>query len=293
MDIAKASAALYGKQNVEDYFSGERVIGKRTMGCILLPTTSGTGAEVTKNAIFGDEKQEIKRGIVSSNLLPDMAIIDPELTLTCPQRVTASSGIDAFTHAIESYISVNASVQTRIYSEKAMQLFGESIVKAVHNGDDLDARTQMSWVSLLAGTSLANAGVGAVHALAYPLGGEYQFEHGVVNALLMPFVFKVIRKTCTKDMKRVAELLNLEYVKNSNYGALYAIVNYLYVLLEDLGLPTSLKKLDVKQSDLSNLAEQASKIVRLLANTPYKLSEEKILEIYESAFIGIERRSKE
>src|SRR5699024_3064995 len=158
---------------------------------------------------------------------------------------------------------------------------------------ELDGRAWRWCVSLLAGTSLANAGVGGVHALAYPLGGKYHIEHGVANALLMSFVFKVIGKTCTKDMKRVAELLNLEYVKNSNYGALDAIVNYLYVLLEDLGLPTSLKKLDVKQSDLSNLAEQASKVVRLLANTPYKLSEEKILEIYESAFIGIERRSKE
>jgi alcohol dehydrogenase class IV len=287
LDIAKASAALYGKEGLEKYFSGEETIGKRTIDCLLLPTTSGTGAEVTKNAIFGDIEKEVKRGIVSPNLLPDVAIVDPELTFSCPPRVTASSGVDAFTHAIESYISVNASMQTRIYSEKSMELFAHSIVKAVHNGDDLEARTNMSWTSLLGGISLANAGVGAVHALAYPLGGKYHIEHGVANALLMPFVLKVIGITCSKDMVKVANLLNLEYDRAGNYSALDAVVNYLYGLLEDLDLPTSLKALGVERGDLSNLATEASKIDRLLSNTPYKLNEKKILEIYESAYFGI------
>ncbi len=286
LDVAKASAALQDKKDLEDYFSGNKIIENRTMSCVLLPTTSGTGAEVTKNAIFADEEEGVKKGIVSSALLPDTAIVDPKLTLSCPARVTAASGVDAFTHAIESYISTNATEQTRIYSEKSMKLFAKHITNAVHNGSNIKDRSGMSWASLLGGVSLANAGVGAVHAMAYPLGGTYHIEHGVANALLMPYVFKVIGKTCTNDMVRVASFIEIGDFSNSKHQALDAVVNYLMKLLKDLNLPTSLKELGVKQSDLPNLAEQASQVKRLLSNTPYRLSEEQILRIYEDAYEG-------
>lgn len=287
LDIAKASAALYDKENLDEYFSGRSTISDRTIDCLLFPTTSGTGAEVTKNAIFGDVERKMKIGIVSPNLLPDLAIVDPALTITCPPRVTASSGVDAFTHAIESYMSVNATLQTRIYSEKAMELFGENITKAVHNGSDLEARTNMSWTSLLGGISLANAGVGAIHALAYPLGGKYHIEHGIANALLMPFVLKVTGITCSNDMNKIAEILKLDYKNSTDNDSLNAVVNYLFELLKQLDLPTSLKSLGIKKDDLENLAKEASKVDRLLKNTPYKLNEEKILKIYESAYLGV------
>ena len=288
LDVAKASSALFDKEDPTVYYSGKRTIENRSMKCIVLPTTSGTGSEVTKNAIFGDEVEKVKRGIVSEYLLPDLAIVDPELSVSCPARVTAASGVDAFTHAIESYISVNATIHTRIYAEKAMELFPNYITKAVHNGKDLEARAGMSWVSLLAGVSLANAGVGAVHALAYPLGGEFKVEHGVANALLMPFVFEVIGKTCTEDMVTVAKLLKLGDFSKNPYEALDVIVDYLYHLLIDLHIPSSLKELGVEEGSLTHLAKQASKIGRLLDNTPYKLSEMQILEIYRNAYRGRE-----
>lgn len=286
LDVAKASAALQDKHDLENYFSGKKTIENRTVPCVLLPTTSGTGAEVTKNAIFGDEVEGVKRGIVSPALLPDAAIVDPELTLSCPSRVTAASGVDAFTHAIESYISTNATEQTRIYSEKSMKLFAEHITNAVHNGSSIEARTGMSWASLLGGVSLANAGVGAVHAMAYPLGGTYHIEHGVANALLMPFVFKVIGKTCTDDMVRVASFVEIGDFTSSKHQALEAVVHYLLQLLKDLNLPTSLKELGVEKADLPKLAEQASQVKRLLSNTPYRLHEDQILGIYEDAYEG-------
>lgn len=288
LDVAKATAALSDKADPTIYFSGEKTIESRSIGCILLPTTSGTGSEVTKNAIFGDEVEKVKRGIVSDYLLPDVSIIDPELTISCPPRVTAASGVDAFTHAIESYISINATEHTRIYAEKAMSLFPDFIIRAVHNGRDLEARVGMSYVSLFGGISLANAGVGAVHALAYPLGGEYKIEHGVANALLMPFVLEVVGKTCREDFVKVASCLQLGDFTNHSYEALASVVDYLYKLLIDLNLPTSLKELDVSRNSLERLSAQAYKVRRLLDNTPFNLSEQQILEIYKNAYKGKE-----
>lgn len=286
LDVAKAAAALGDKKDLHSYLFEGKVIESRTIHCILLPTTSGTGSEVTMNAIFGDEAAGIKRGIVSPSLLPDLAIIDPELTISCPPRVTAASGVDAFTHAIESYISENATPLTKIYAEKAMKLFPQYITKAVHNGRDIEARSGMSWASVLAGVTLANAGVGAVHALAYPLGGTYHIEHGVANALLMPFVFNVIGKTCVDEMVDVASFLGLGDFSDKRYLALDAVVDYLFNLLGELNLPTSLKELGVTEESLPILAEQASQVERLLANTPYRLSQDKILNIYQNAYFG-------
>lgn len=286
LDVAKATAALADKKEIDPYIYGVETIQLRSIKCILLPTTSGTGSEVTMNAIFGDEEQELKKGIVSKCFLPDLAIVDPVLTLSCPPRVTAASGVDAFTHAIESYVSTKATPLTKIYAEKAMKLFASNITKAVHNGNDINGRIGMSWVSALSGVSLANAGVGAVHALAYPLGGKYHIEHGIANALLMPFVFEVTGKTCTKEMVEVASYLHLGDFTNNPHEALDAVVQYLYDLLEILDLPASLASLEIKEEDLQYLAKQASTIDRLLLNTPYRLTEEKILKIYESAYYG-------
>jgi alcohol dehydrogenase len=289
LDVAKATAALVDKDDVSPYLSGTKTIECRQVKCILLPTTSGTGSEVTMNAIFGDEEEEVKRGIVSRHLLPDLAIIDPALTRSCPPRVTAASGVDAFTHALESYVAVKATPLTKIYAEKAMKLFSSNITKAVHNGKDMEGRIGMSWVSMLAGVSLANAGVGAVHALAYPLGGKYHIEHGVANALLMPFVFGETGKTCTQEMVEVASYLELGNYSKNPHQALKAVVGYLYELLTNLELPTSLAELGIMEEDLPLLAGQASQIVRLLSNTPYQLTEKKILHIYQKAFVGYEK----
>lgn len=286
LDVAKTTAALYEKEDLELYLNGEIEIVDRQMKCILLPTTAGTGAEVTRNAIFENKEEQIKKGIVSTALLPDLAIIDPELTISCPAKVTASSGVDAFTHALESYISTKATLQTKMYAEKAISLFGDSISSAVHNGEDLIARTNMAWVSLLGGVSLANAGVGAVHAMAYPLGGKYHIEHGVANALLLPYVLKVVGTTCEKELIEIAKLLGLGDFNNTRNRVVDEIVNYLLGLLDVLNLPTTLKELGVKQDSLSNLAEQAVEVKRLMNNTPYHLDQQQVLEIYENAFKG-------
>jgi alcohol dehydrogenase class IV len=282
MDVAKTAAALLDKEDFTAYLSGEQSIEERTVPCILLPTTSGTGAEVTMNAIFSDEKEQLKRGLVSSALLPDAAIVDPLLTVSCPPRVTAASGVDAFTHAIESYVAVRKNPLTKMYAQKAMELFPKHIVHAVKAGEDVKAREGMSWVSNLAGVSLANAGVGAVHAMAYPLGGKYKIEHGVANALLLPYVFEITGKSCPEEMKDIAGFLGLE-VKES---ALDTVIQYLQDLLEELSLPTNLNSLGVAEDTLPELAEQAANVDRLIKNTPYELSKTEILNIYQKAYAG-------
>ncbi|WP_078412614.1 iron-containing alcohol dehydrogenase [Priestia abyssalis] len=291
LDVAKTVAALLGKDEIQPYLSGQQTIESRTISLILIPTTSGTGSEVTMNAIFGDEEQELKRGLISTTFLPDLAIIDPLLTISCPKRVTAASGVDAFTHAIESYVAVRATPLTKMYAEKAMKLFPLSIARAVHCGSDVEARTNMSWVSVLAGVSLANAGVGAVHALAYPLGGKYHIEHGVANALLMPYVFAVTGTSCTKEMVEVASFLQLGDYENQPHDAQDAVVQYLFSLLAKLNLPTRLKELGVEEDSLPEMAEQVMSIHRLLSNTPYSLREEEVLSIYQNAYHGVLKKS--
>ncbi|WP_342471530.1 iron-containing alcohol dehydrogenase [Metasolibacillus sp. FSL H7-0170] len=286
LDVAKITAALADKEDIQPYLSSEKIIEARAVKSILIPTTSGTGSEVTMNAIFGDEVQQVKRGIISDVLLPDIAIIDPNLTLTCPPRVTAASGVDAFTHAIESYLAKRATMLTKIYAEKAMALFPKNIKKAVHDGENKIARENMSWVSLLGGVSLANAGVGAIHALAYPLGGYYHIEHGVANALLLPYVFKMIGKANTEELLEVMKIMDLYEEDINSSNVVEHFVAYLFKLLEDLNLPSTLKELNVKFEDLEMMATAASQIHRLLDNTPYKLTEDSIKKIYEDAYYG-------
>ncbi|MBW0767303.1 iron-containing alcohol dehydrogenase [Mammaliicoccus lentus] len=286
LDVAKATAALMNKGNIEDYLNGKEAIEERTVKSILIPTTSGTGAEVTRNAIFENKSEQLKVGIVSTYLLPDIAIIDPHLTITCPAKVTASSGVDAFTHAFESFISVKSTPLTKIYSEKSMEIFPNAIKQAVHHKHNICAREDMAWVSLLGGVSLANAGVGVVHAMAYPLGGRYHIEHGVANALLLPYVIKNIGHAIENELVIVANLLQLGDYKMKKYEVVDAVSNYLYKLLQELNLPTNLKDLNVSEEDLSHLASQAINVKRLIDNTPYDLTEEMLLEIYNQAFIG-------
>ncbi len=190
MDIASiTSVMLTNPGTVYDYF-GVNLVKNPGVPCILIPTTAGTGAEVTPNAILTDTKEKLKKAVVSPYILPRVAIIDPLLTVSMPPSVTSSSGIDALTHAVESYTSNNANILTDLFAKEAMILIGRSLRTAVANGNNLEARYDMSIGSLYAGISLANAGVTAVHALAYPLGGTFNVAHGIANGLLLPYVME-------------------------------------------------------------------------------------------------------
>lgn len=288
LDIAKVlSIMLTNSEDVRDLVGIEKVKNPG-VPTILVPTTSGTGSEVTYNAIFTDIRDKVKKGIVSPYLLPKVAIVDPELTLTVPPSVTASTGMDALVHAVESYTAIRAGELTDGIALQAIKLISHSLRKAVYNGKDLKAREDMAMGSLLAGISLGNAGVGAVHALAYPLGGKFKVPHGVANSLLLPFVMKYNAVADLEKFAEVAKAMGENIEGLSLREAADHAVQALAQLSKDVGIPSSLKEVGVTASDISDLAEEASKIDRLLNNNPRWLTVKEIKKIYEEAYGSVE-----
>lgn len=288
LDIAKVlSIMLTNHEDVRDLVGIEKVKNPG-VPTILVPTTSGTGSEVTYNAIFTDIRDKVKKGIVSPYLLPKVAIVDPELTLTVPPSVTAATGMDALVHAVESYTAIRAGELTDGIALQAIKLISRSLRKAVYNGKDLKAREDMAMGSLLAGISLGNAGVGAVHALAYPLGGKFKVPHGVANSLLLPFVMKYNAVADLEKFAEVAKAMGENVEGLSLREAADRAVQALAQLSKDVGIPSSLKEVGVTASDISDLAEEASKIDRLLNNNPRWLTVKEIKKIYEEAYGSVE-----
>lgn len=284
LDITKVlSIMLTNEENVRDFVGIEKVQNEG-VPTILVPTTSGTGSEVTYNAIFTDLRDQVKKGIVSAYLLPKVAIVDPELTLTVPPSVTAATGMDALVHAIESYTAIRAGELTDGIALHAIKLISRSLCKAVYNGKDLKAREDMAMGSLLAGISLGNAGVGAVHALAYPLGGKFKVPHGVANSLLLPFVIKYNAVADLEKFAEVAKAMGENVEGLSLREAADCAVQALAKLSQDVGIPSTLKEVGVTAEDIPGLAEEASKIDRLLNNNPRWLTVKEIKKIYEEAY---------
>lgn len=284
LDATKVlSIMLTNQENVRNLVGIEKV-QNAGIPTILVPTTAGTGSEVTYNAIFTDVRDKVKKGIVSPYLLPKVAIVDPALTLTVPPSVTAATGMDALVHAVESYTAIHAGELTDGIALQAIKLISRSLHKAVYNGKDVKAREDMAMGSLLAGISLGNAGVGAVHALAYPLGGKFKVPHGVANSLLLPFVMKYNVVADLEKFAEVAKALGENIEGLSLREAANCTVYALTQLAQDIGIPSSLKDVGVTAEDIPNLAEEASKIDRLLNNNPRWLTVKEIEKIYEEAY---------
>ncbi|WP_096189944.1 iron-containing alcohol dehydrogenase [Evansella halocellulosilytica] len=289
IDLAKLAAVISANEGkVSDYLNltGTKQIKKKGLPKMMIPTTAGTGSEVTDISVLSlDGTKDV---ITHPYLLSDVAIVDPTVTLSVPKRVTAATGIDALTHAIEAYISVNANLVTDGISMKAIQLIGNSLKTAYLNGDNMKAREEMITASYLAGMAFYNAGVGGVHALAYPLGNKFKLPHGESNAVLLPYVVKHIKKSCEEKLANVVTNLDRSHKKQSNNLEDLSIscVHTLYHLVQSLDLPTSLQEYGIKEEDLSGLTKEALKQTRLLARSPLKLEENDIYKIYLSAFNG-------
>lgn len=288
MDLAKLAAVLAAHEgSVADYLNltGTRKIEKKGLPKILIPTTSGTGSEVTNISVLSLETT--KDVVTHDYLLADAAIVDPQLTISVPPRVTAATGIDALTHAVEAYVSVHASPTSDGLALQAIRLIARSLRKAVENGADKQARIDMSNGSYLAGLAFFNAGVAGVHALAYPLGGQFHIAHGESNAVLLPYVMGYIRKSC---MKRMADILNA-LGGNSSFlseeEASYKCVEELERIVRDVGIPRTLGGFNIPESALESLTKDAVQQKRLLARSPMPLLEDDIRTIYQSAFHGV------
>jgi len=288
LDMAKlASVFITNQGSLATYLNltGTKKIQQRGVPKILIPTTSGTGAEVTDISVLALEHT---KDIISHEfLMADVAIVDPQLTMTVPAKVTAATGADALTHAIEAYISVNANPYSDGLALQAIRLIGGSLQQAVKNGDDKKARIDMSYGSYLAGLSFFNAGVGAIHALAYPLGGQFHIAHGDSNAVLIPYVMNYIRRSCSAKIAIILEALGENINDLTVEEASIACIHKLAALVKDIGIPETLGGFKIPDTAAEKLAEDGIKQKRLLARCPVTLTQEDILRIYQSAFAGV------
>ncbi|MDN3426471.1 iron-containing alcohol dehydrogenase [Microbacterium sp. APC 3898] len=287
LDLAKLAGVLATHDgNVADYLNltGSLSLSDKGIPKILIPTTSGTGSEVTNISVLSLETT--KDVVTHDYLLPDVAIIDPALTVSLPPKVTAATGIDALTHAVEAYVSVNANPVTDAFALQAIRLISSSIRTAVTDGENKQARTDMSYGSYLAGLSFFNAGVAGVHALAYPLGGQFHVSHGESNAVLLPYVMGYIRQSCEKRMKDIVEAMGFSTAQLSQAQASYKCVEELKRLVTDVNIPLTLKGFEIPEDSLESLADAGIEQKRILARSPMKLERQDILAIYQAAYAG-------
>ncbi|MEI0797047.1 1-propanol dehydrogenase PduQ [Brachyspira intermedia] len=252
---------------------------------IAVPTTSGTGSEVTSYAVITDKETHTKVPLVSNEMLPDIALLDSQFTLTVPPRITAETGMDVMTHAFESYVSVNASAFTMPYSEYAIIGVFNNISKAVHNGKDVKARIAMHELSCTAGIAFNNAGLGLIHAMAHALGGRFSQPHGRANAILMPYVIEYNAKHCKKSAAKYAKIITLLNVKNidDDITASKILKSLILELNKTIGINHKITDYGVDKTEFENaideMASNALKDVCILTN-PVKPSLEDIKNLY-------------
>ncbi|MCY9547234.1 iron-containing alcohol dehydrogenase [Lysinibacillus xylanilyticus] len=287
LDLTKLAAVLATHDGkVADYLNltGTKSLENKGLPKILIPTTSGTGSEVTNISVLS---LETTKDVVSHDyLLADVAIVDPALTISLPPKVTAATGVDALTHAIEAYVSVNANEVTDALALQAIKLISGSIRTAVNDGQNKQARSDMSYGSYLAGLAFFNAGVAGVHALAYPLGGQFHIAHGDSNAVLLPYVMGYIRQSCEKRMKDILDAMGISSAYLSQEEASYKCVDALKQLVQDVNIPSTLKGFNIPELALEQLTDDATKQTRILARSPMQLKREDIYTIYRAAFDG-------
>ncbi len=284
MDTAKVVAALLGgDQPLESMYGVGQVTGAR-LPLILVPTTAGTGSEVTPVAVI-TTGATTKAGVSSPVLLPDVAVLDANLTLGLPAPVTAMTGVDAMVHAIEAYTSRHKkNPVSDMLALRALDLLARNIRTAVHDGGNFAAREAMLLGACLAGQAFANAPVAAVHALAYPLGGHYHIPHGLSNSLVLPSVLEFNAPAAAALYAELAEIVLGEPVAGSDEAKTQALVAGLRQLIDDVQLPATLMQAQVKESDLSMLAEDAMLQQRLLVNNPRDVAYDDALAIYRAAY---------
>ena len=284
IDIAKSVAAYAGHEGKLEELFGVDQVKRKGPPLIAIPTTAGTGSEVTNVAILSDKEAQLKKGIVSDYLLPDVALVSPLMTLTCPRGVTAASGVDALVHAIESYLSLNASPITDSLAIGAIKLIAKSLPKAYANPNDIQAREDMATASLMAGMAFGNAGVGAVHALAYPLGGRFNIAHGVSNALLLPYVMAWNKLACVERFRDIAEAMGEPVAGLSDLDTAERAVQAMAALCAAVEIPKGMRAFGVPEDAIPQMAEEASKIDRLMRNNPRKFNARDIEQIYRAAY---------
>jgi len=286
MDVAKAVAVLVtngGK--AEDYLGLGRVKGPG-LPTIMVPTTAGTGSEATFTSVFTMRERRAKGGINSPFLYPHTAILDPELTLDLPPETTAYTGMDALTHAMESLTSLQANFMSEPLSMRAIELIARNLRGAVFQGRNLHYRNRMMQGSYLAGLGLAMAGVGAVHALAYPLGALFDIPHGLANAVLLPYVLEYNYPGDTAKFARIAAAMGQEDPGSSERDMAGLVVRATAQLGRDIGIPLTLEEMQIPEASIPEMARAAMEVARPMMNNPRPMTAATAEQVYRRAFEG-------
>ena len=288
MDIAKLVSLLMGtKQDIDNIWGVGNAKGPR-LPLVLVPTTAGTGSEVTPISIITVEDNE-KKGVSTPIILPDLAVLDPELTLNLPSDITAATGVDAMVHAIEAYTSINQNNNpiSKLLAIESLKLLGSSIEIAVFDGQNIEARKNMLLGSMMAGQAFANSPVSAVHALAYPLGGIFHISHGLSNSLVLPHVLR-FNSINTEACDKYAFLAPLIFKDINDKRNTQLICNDFIERLENLSsilnLPSKLRDLNIPKDACAKMAKESMKQTRLLVNNPREVTEEDAFNIYNAAW---------
>jgi alcohol dehydrogenase class IV len=300
MDLAKMAAAVLAHGGTpRDYLGEDRVPGP-VVPLVCIPTTSGTGSEVSAAGVFTDTQNNIKVGAMSNYLRPAVALVDPRLTLSCPRKVTADSGIDAMTHAIEAYTAVDNATfplppgETSLYqgrhplgdllAEKAIALIGANLPRAVEQPDDLAAREAMSLGAMTAGLAFSNVGVALVHALEYPIGGATHCSHGAGNGMLLPYVMRYNLPYRERELARVAELLGEDTSGLSRRDAAERAIAAIENLNRRIGIPARLRELGARREQIPEFAEKALNIARIVRVNPRVPTVGEMIELLNEAY---------
>lgn len=281
-DAAKGMALLAtngGK--IEDY-EGVDKSKYPQLPLFAINTTAGTASEMTRFSIITDETRHVKMAIVDKNVTPIVAVNDAKLMLTMPKGLTAATGMDALTHAVEAYVSIAATPITDACAEKAIELIAKYLKVAVENGQDLEARTQMAYAEYLAGMAFNNASLGYVHAMAHQLGGFYDLSHGVCNAILLPHVVRFNSDVCVDRLKKIAILMGVNPHKLNKDNIVDEAIGAIQKLSKEIGIPSGIKELGAKEEDFEILATNALKDACGLTN-PKRATLEDIIGIYKAS----------
>lgn len=283
LDIAKLVAVqLENNQQLKDYV-GIGLLKGRKKKLICVPATSGTGSEVSPNAILVDDTDNQKKGIISPYLVPDIVYVDPLLTVSVPPSITAATGMDALTHCLEAYTNKFAQPFIDMYAYEGMRLIAANIVTAVNDGTNVEAREKVAMGSLLGGFCLGPVNTAGVHALSYPLGSMYHLPHGLSNALLLPYVMEYNIVSAAERYADVAVALGCKREEDV-WTTAKAGVARIKELNAACGIPASLKDVGVKEETIPQMAMEAMKIQRLLKNNPREINEQAAAAILKSAF---------
>jgi alcohol dehydrogenase class IV len=299
MDLAKVAATVLAHGGTPGLYVGDGKIPGPVLSLICLPTTAGTGSEVSAAAVLTDTENQIKVGILSNHLRPRVALVDPLLTVSSPAKVSADSGIDALTHAIEAYTAVDnarfplSPGERSVYqgrhpmgdmlAEKAISLIGQHLRRAVANGQDLEAREGMALAATLAGMAFSNVGVAAVHALEYPLGGATHCSHGAGNGLLLPYVMRYNLPVRMREFARIAALLGEDVAGLDDEMAAHRAIVAVEKLRADIGIPARMRELGVTEEQIPGFAEKAFAVKRILRVNPREVTLEALEGILRAA----------